>query len=196
VDATKTKGAAHNRHAYLKRTGLIGLKYVRPNPRTKYVGVYAITHLPSGRRYIGGSLDMTGRRTHHRFTLRRGSHKTVALQALWSSSGEANFIFEVLEFCGPEDLLACEQKWLDRTPDHLNTSPMAITSLSAKPSLNRKMAAIKRWKNPAYRAKQKAAILLRASTENGVNPVVQHAVDSSREVIEPGIEPPGDDVGE
>jgi hypothetical protein len=34
------------------------------------------------------------------------------------------------------------------------------------------------------------------AAEEGVNARIQHAVDPSREVVEPGIEPPGDDVGE
>ena len=132
------------------------MKYVRPKPRTKYPGVYAVEHKASGTMYVGASNDMTGRWTHHRFTLRRGTHKTVALQALWTQDGEGAFCFRVLERCVKADLLAREQHWLDNTPASLNTSPTAVTGFSSKPSERRKAAAVERWKRPAYRAKQAA----------------------------------------
>jgi group I intron endonuclease len=130
--------------------------YMRPRPRTRYAGVYAIRHVQSGRRYIGGSTDMTGRWTYHRFTLRRGMHKTAALQALWTADGEDAFVFEVLEKCSPVEVLQREQAWLDATPDRLNTSASAITGHTAGPSDAKKAAAKKRWARPEYRAKQAA----------------------------------------
>lgn len=133
--------------------------YKRPNPRTKYCGVYAIIHEPSGHLYIGGSTDMTGRWTHHRFMLRRGKHKTARLQALWSLHGEDQFKFVVLEPCAPSVLVAKEDAWLASHPQALNTVLCAHTGRGSRPSANRKAAAVKRWQDPAYREKQRLARL-------------------------------------
>jgi group I intron endonuclease len=132
------------------------MKCVRPKPRTKYIGVYAIRHVASGRMYIGGSTDITGRRTHHRFTLRRGTHKTKALQELWDAHGESAFEFVTLEHCSAEDLLLREDHWIKTTPDCLNTVNGAVTGYFAGPSPAKKKAAVRRWANPDYRAKRKA----------------------------------------
>jgi hypothetical protein len=106
---------------------------------------------------------MTGRWTHHRYMLRRGKHKTKALQDLWTEDGEDAFTFEVLEYC--KDVIVREQHWLDVTPDRLNTSPTAITGHSSQPSERRKLAAVKRWQNPAYRAKHVATWKSKASKD-------------------------------
>lgn len=131
--------------------------YVPPNTRTKYCGVYCIRHLPTGRMYIGGSTDITGRYTHHRHQLRRGIHKTRLLQTLWLKDGELSFAFETLELCSPDVLLALEDDWIKRTPNHLNTVDMAVTGHANNyPSEIKKQAARDRWQNPEYRAKREA----------------------------------------
>lgn len=76
-------------------------------------GIYSITHIETGRAYVGSSIDLHKRWREHRWQLRRGFHHAPALQALWSSSGEAAFRFEVLAET-PSELLICEQQWIDR----------------------------------------------------------------------------------
>ena len=128
--------------------------YQRPKPRTKYVGVYAIRHVGTGRTYVGGSTDMTGRWMHHRFMLRNSQHKTKALQEAWLCDGEGSFEFVVLEKCAKADLLACEQAWLTKTKNPYNTSPTVITGYSRTgPSPANRAAALKRWERPEHRAK-------------------------------------------
>lgn len=129
--------------------------YKRPNPRTKYRGVYRILHVPSGACYIGGSVDITGRYTHHRYCLRRGIHKTKALQSLWTKDGEDCFKFEVVELCGLEDLLSREDYHIKNTSLCLNTADSAITGhYNCGPSDTKKAAAVKRWQRPDYRDKR------------------------------------------
>ena len=94
--------------------------------------------------YIGSSVDITGRYTFHRFMLRRGLHKTKALQELWTRDGEAAFQFKTLDRCIKADLLRLEQVWLDQTPDRLNTSAYAVTGHGGQPSEAKKAAARKR----------------------------------------------------
>jgi len=128
-------------------------RYIRPHPRTHYCGIYAIEHI-SGARYIGGSKDITGRYTHHRFTLRRGINKTRALQELWTQDGEETFEFKTLELCEPEMLREREEYWISITENLLNTVPGAVPGMFSEPSENKKAAAVKRWADPDYRAKR------------------------------------------
>lgn len=136
-----------------ERTELGMSNYRRPKPRTKYCGVYGIRCTVTGMIYIGGSVDMTGRWTHHRFTLRRGSHKTPQLQDHWNIHGEANFEFIVLERCDEAVLKDREDYWIKSTPDRLNWADSA-TPVHIGPSEVKKSAAVKRWANPAYRQKR------------------------------------------
>lgn len=107
--------------------------------------------------YVGGSVDITGRYTFHRFMLRRGLHKTKALQELWSLDGEAAFEFFTLERCLKNVLLEREDFWIAQTPDRLNTMPSAVTGKhSGGPSEIKKAAARRRWARPEYRAKREA----------------------------------------
>ncbi len=128
--------------------------YVRPNPRTKYAGVYAILHIPSGRMYLGGSSDMTSRFTRHRFFLRRRKHKCVGLQRLWDITEESEFEFKILERCRPQDVRVAEQRWHDRTPNSLNTIKGCFFVGARGPSLASSTAAKKRWAKPTYRRKR------------------------------------------
>lgn len=127
-------------------------KYERPNPRTKYCGVYVIRHVSSGRCYVGASKDITNRYTHHRYMLRRGKHKTADLQELWDKCGEGAFEFETVEACLPSELRDREQHWMDVMGSKLlNTSVFVETGKAAKPSAARKAAAKKLWADPEYR---------------------------------------------
>jgi predicted GIY-YIG superfamily endonuclease len=133
------------------------MTYVRPKPRTKFAGIYGIRHKPSGRMYVGGSTDITGRYTHHRFMLRRGAHKSHELQKLWDRDGEAAFEFVTLERCLPQNVNEREQLWHDTTPNSLNTMKGVTASGWERNSEFRasaSRAAADRWARPEYRARQ------------------------------------------
>lgn len=78
-------------------------------------GVYRILCIPTGKIYIGSSVDLRHRWDQHRRRLRRGIHGNAHLQLAWSKYGEASFEFSVLEFVDLPDLLCAEQAWIDRT---------------------------------------------------------------------------------
>lgn len=95
-------------------------------------GVYAITHTPTGRLYIGSSVNVPRRWSSHRRDLRRGTHPNRFLQAAWVKYGEDAFEFTVIEQCPPERLVEREQAWLDtlRSFDRsvgFNLSPSAYS---------------------------------------------------------------------
>jgi group I intron endonuclease len=83
----------------------------------KHPGVYAITHVASGRRYIGSARNIYNRWRTHKSDLRRGISPSRHLQNAWNKHGETAFRFEVLEACLGDAVLLCarEQWWIDHS---------------------------------------------------------------------------------
>jgi group I intron endonuclease len=79
----------------------------------KKVAIYAITHLTSGRCYIGSSLDVKRRFYNHRSELNKGVHIAKRLQNAWNKYGENAFMFEVIEMCAEKDRVDREQYHID-----------------------------------------------------------------------------------
>ncbi|HXG67614.1 MAG TPA: GIY-YIG nuclease family protein [Blastocatellia bacterium] len=78
-------------------------------------GVYQILCIPTGKIYIGSTVDLRNRWRQHRWRLRRGDHQNIYLQHAWNKHGEASFEFSVLEYVDASDLLRAEQSWIDKT---------------------------------------------------------------------------------
>lgn len=76
-------------------------------------GVYTITCIPTGRKYVGSSVNVQRRWYCHKNALKKGKHKNVLLQRAWDKYGEDAFIFEILVTTAPEDMLDVEQEQLD-----------------------------------------------------------------------------------
>lgn len=66
--------------------------------KAKVAGIYAITHVTSGRRYIGRSKDIENRWRIHLNELRNGEHHSIYLQRVWDKEGLEAFVFEMLEY--------------------------------------------------------------------------------------------------
>lgn len=85
-------------------------------------GVYAITNVKNGKRYVGVSRDVNRRWNAHRAELRRGVHYSDALQEAWNADGEEFFSFDVLEVCDPAEFSRKEaehiNKFLAKNPQH------------------------------------------------------------------------------
>jgi excisionase family DNA binding protein len=76
-------------------------------------GIYAITHKPSGRRYIGASEHIEVRWYHHNCGLKGKYHHNAELQSVWDSSQEEDFVFEIVEVIkNRRDLRQTEEKYL------------------------------------------------------------------------------------
>lgn len=75
-------------------------------------GIYSITNLVNGKRYIGKSLAIHYRWTRHRRELRKQEHYNSFLQRAWDKYGEENFKFEVVEKCEKECLCEREIHWI------------------------------------------------------------------------------------
>lgn len=75
------------------------------------VGIYAITNMINGCRYIGQSIHIDIRFREHLYHLRRNDHFNRHLQSSFNLYGESNFKFEVIELCNREDLNDRETYW-------------------------------------------------------------------------------------
>ena len=75
-------------------------------------GVYVIA-TPSGKRYIGSSICFPQRKWVHLSELRNGVHHNQSLLDEYRRYGADSFIFELVENCAPDDLIAREQAHID-----------------------------------------------------------------------------------
>ncbi|MDD5015473.1 MAG: NUMOD3 domain-containing DNA-binding protein [Atribacterota bacterium] len=80
--------------------------------KNKIVGVYLITNLINGKKYIGSSKHVVKRLYEHKRTLCNKKHKNLHLQSAWNKHGESHFKFELLEICNIKILLLREDFWI------------------------------------------------------------------------------------
>jgi len=77
-------------------------------------GIYCWTHIKSGKRYIGQSLDVFVRKVDHERGLNKNKHFNDHLQSAWKKYGKNCFEFSVLEFCPKEILNWREVEWINK----------------------------------------------------------------------------------
>ena len=92
-------------------------------------GIYSITNILNGQRYIGSSVDIRNRWRSHRNMLRTNRHHSAYLQNSYNANGETNFVFAIIEEC-PENsskqfLIEREQHYLDELVPEYNGSKIA-----------------------------------------------------------------------
>lgn len=119
-------------------------------------GVYAITCLPTGRRYIGSSADIRERFFRHRYKLRHGLHHITAMQQDWDEHGEAAFTFQ------PLLLVADRDKRFDAEQSEIDAAMAA--GLCYNPSPTSRSARGYRF-SPGQRAALSAAVKGRMVSE-------------------------------
>lgn len=113
-------------------------------------GIYSITNLVNGRRYIGSAVRFEKRWKEHRRTLDRGSHHSKFLLRDWRKRGSVNFEFKILLVCARDDLLFYEQAFIDFYKPEYNSAPIAGSQLGFKMSAESRAklsVAAKRTKN-------------------------------------------------
>jgi len=82
----------------------------------KKSGIYQIFCLSTSKSYVGSSVDIVNRWSHHRSHLKNNKHGNKYLQHAWNKYGEDQFIFKILEIVTPvtkENLEAREDFWID-----------------------------------------------------------------------------------
>ena len=85
-------------------------------------GVYLITCAKTGTHYVGGTTNrFSNRITQHKYSLRKGVHRSEKLQADWDKYGEREFVFSVLARCPANEVAAREQHFIDLMQPGYNT---------------------------------------------------------------------------
>ncbi|MWC30297.1 GIY-YIG nuclease family protein [Paenibacillus sp. MMS18-CY102] len=65
--------------------------------RKREMGVYRIVHIPTGKSYIGSSVNLDAAWNLQRFILNLGEHDCAGLLAAWKRDGQAAFRYETIE---------------------------------------------------------------------------------------------------
>ena len=109
------------------------------------VGVYVITHRPSGREYIGSSVEVEKRWLRHRQDLNKNDHHSPYLQRCWTKYGEAEFDFAVLEETTREAIRRTERRLIrERQPAFNCMSATKDGPLKHSKATREKMSAAQR----------------------------------------------------
>lgn len=90
------------------------------NQKLKFCGVYLLTNLVNGSRYVGSSKNIYQRLLTHRSYLRHGKHVNSHLQNAWNLYGEDNFEYSVLEKCDENIRIQREQYYIDTLKPEYN----------------------------------------------------------------------------
>ena len=106
----------------------------------KKSGIYKITS-PSGRFYIGSTVDLYSRWCGHRGSLRRGNHHCSALQRAANKYGVDALMFEIMALVERTDLRAVEQRAIIAYQPEYNSTQSTKEPLSDL------------WKQPEFREK-------------------------------------------
>jgi len=130
----------------------------------KRSGIYTITHVASGKQYVGQSASIRDRWLWHKSSLRRGKSANRILQNAWTKYGEAAFLFEVMEECDPTDEALCarEQFWIDTLKPAFNIAPVGGTTRGLKhPPRSEEFKRRQSEARKGYKPSEKTIALLR-----------------------------------
>ena len=117
-------------------------------------GVYQIVNQINNKCYIGSSIDINRRWTHHKSHLNADKHSNLHLQRAWNKYDEDSFEFEIICFCSKENILKYEQFYIDNlNPEYNIAKDVSAPMLGMHPSAEtkRKLSeAMKGAKNHNY----------------------------------------------
>lgn len=126
-------------------------------------GIYKIVSKYNGKIYVGQSVNVRQRWSHHRHQLRNSKHCNSILQRTFNKHGEDNLVFEVIEYCSTEVLLERELFWVKELNaldpiKGFNIQPALSSPLGYKHTdearQNMSKAALERYKQPKQKERQ------------------------------------------
>lgn len=134
------------------------------NEHFKKPGIYSITNIENGKRYIGRTIDLHKREETHFWALKNGRHPNCHLQRAFNEGQP--FKFEVIEFCDPDVLNEKEIYWIshyDSFKNGYNQCSGGAATLGRKLSdeSKAKMSASKKGKKRSREAVEQSKETLR-----------------------------------
>ena len=100
-------------------------------------GVYQLTNIVNGNRYIGSSNNIRVRLWKHRALLRHNKHENQYLQNAWNKYGENSFVYSLLEVCTIDKQFEREQFYIDTLHPEYNILSKVDNSLINEESKNK-----------------------------------------------------------
>lgn len=91
-------------------------------------GIYIITNVSNGKRYIGSSINIYNRLLDHKCLLKRGDAWNAHFQAAWNKYGESSFEYGILEFCKEEERFEREQFYLNMFKPEYNLTTNVVAN--------------------------------------------------------------------
>lgn len=100
----------------------------------KKSGIYCIYNLINKKQYIGSSINLKKRKAKHLSTLKNNTHDNDYLQKSYNKYGSKNFLFVILEYVAPNQLIEREQYWINTIGfiNLYNLRPIANSPLGTK----------------------------------------------------------------
>jgi group I intron endonuclease len=137
----------------------------------KRSGIYCFRNTDNGKRYIGQSVNIARRKSHHLSRLISGNHRNAHLQASFNKYGDSAFEFMVLENA-PADMLDIREKsWIayykSADPHYgFNKTDGGLTSGSPTQETREKlsMSLTGRTLSPEHKQKLSAAAKIRRAS--------------------------------
>lgn len=114
-------------------------------------GVYIITNIKNGHRYIGSAKNLYERLKHHKWDLQSNSHTNNYLQNAWNKYGIDNFQYGILEYCSEENRLERESYYVNMIIPEYNLNGVNLDSIQ----------------NHTKETKEKISKSIKESYENG-----------------------------
>lgn len=125
------------------------------NNKSKGALIYKIKNVINGDFYIGSTQNLVKRYYTHLHDIRINKNRCVKLVRAVNKYKEENFIFEIIEKCNIDNLLAREQYYLDTLNPKYNVAKIAGSNLGIKRTeevkLKKSIIQKENWNKEDYR---------------------------------------------